>query len=146
MVVYNGKTLTPAIRSITGATAGWFKMGPITGKDLKNCTIILKKSPNKFKIPNNSTINPVNVHLKKSINTIPVKKHNEPLLLDGLLKKTRVLFGPMISTRPMINRIFPKASKALSKNVKIPKVKNKKPPNVNATPNFCASDSQIILY
>lgn len=49
----------------------------------------------------------------------------------------------MISNTPTRNRTFPNASSARSKNVNTPNVKKRNPPNVNATPNFCDSDSHI---
>lgn len=58
-----------------------------------------------------------------------------PRLLAGLVKKLYVFCGPIISSTPVRNSTLPRASSARSKNVKIPKRKNRNPPNVNATPN-----------
>lgn len=104
------------------------------GKALKNWTIIPKKSPNKPMIPRDSTINPTKVHLER-INNMPNTKKMDPRLFVGRVKKMTVFCGPMINTTPVKNKILPRAKRALSKNVIIPKRKNKNPPNVNATPN-----------
>lgn len=69
------------------------------------------------------------------INKIPIKKHNEPRILLGLVKNVMVLCGPIINTNPIINNTFPKAKNPLSKNVIIPNKKKKNPPAVNPTPN-----------
>ena len=44
------------------------------------------------------------------------------------------LDGPMISTTPITNKMFPIASKLESKKVKIPRMKNKTPAAVVPTP------------
>lgn len=131
---HTGKTETPAILSTIGATMGCDKIGPIIGNDLRNWTIIPKKSPNKPKMPTVSIMNPTKVHLIK-IRSIPVIKHKDPRLFVGLLKNTVVFCKPIINTTPIKNNILPRANNALSKKVMIPNRKNPNPPKVNATPN-----------
>jgi len=102
--------------------------------DLKNWTITPKKSPNRPTIPSDSIINPRNVHLIR-IRNIPNRKKIDPRLLFGLVKNTTVFWEPIINMTPIKNKRLPRASKARSKNVIIPNMKKRNPPNVNATPN-----------
>ncbi|OBA27911.1 hypothetical protein HANVADRAFT_22814, partial [Hanseniaspora valbyensis NRRL Y-1626] len=111
-------------------------ISPMIGNDLRNWMIIEKKSPNKFRIPKNSIIKPINVHFINKIKKIPEKKQILPLLLFCLVKKTTVLFCPIIKNIPIRNSILPLASNALSKNVNIPKVISIVPITVKPVPNF----------
>lgn len=144
IIDYTGSILIPASLSTIGATTGCDSTGPITGKDLKNCTITPKKSPNNPTIPRDSSKNPTNVHFIR-ISSTPNTKNIVPRLLAGLVKKIYVFCGPMINKTPIRNRILPNASKARSKNVKTPKTKNKNPPKVKATPNSATKDKYIVL-
>lgn len=144
IIDYTGSILIPASLSTIGATTGCDNTGPITGKDLKNCTITPKKSPNKPTIPRDSTRNPTNVHFIR-ISSTPNTKNIDPRLLAGLVKKIYVFCGPMINKTPIRNRILPNASKARSKNVKTPKTKNRNPPKVKATPNSATKQKYIVL-
>lgn len=129
-----GSTDTPAIRSSTGAIAGCESTGPMTGMDRSNWRITPKKSPNSPIIPSDSTMNPTKVHLHR-IMKMPTTRKMVPRLLVGLVKNLTVFCGPIISSTPSRNKMFPTAKSALSKKVKIPKRKNRHPPNVNTAPN-----------
>lgn len=116
-----------------GSMAGCFKIGPMIGKDLKNRTIVPKKSPNKNIMPTLSTINPINECLVK-INAMPPKKNKVGLIFVGLAKKYIALDGPMIKITPMTKRMLPIARRLESKKVIMPKKKNTTPAAVDATP------------
>lgn len=103
--------------------------------DLKNCTIVPKKSPNNPNIPKLSNMNPTKDHLIK-ISIIPNAKQTVPLILVGRVKKETVRCGPIIRMRPIIKSKLPKARSPESKNVNIPNMKKKIPPAVKPTPNF----------
>jgi hypothetical protein len=85
-----GNVLIPASLSIVGATYGCDNKVPTYGTDLKNWTIVPKKSPNNPKIPNDSKMNPKKECFNK-INKIPNMKHKLPRILLGLVKKVIVL-------------------------------------------------------
>lgn len=105
--------------------------------DLKNVTIVPKKSPNNPRIPKLSMMNPMKLLFIK-INKIPNPKNTVPLILVGLVKKVIVLWGPIIKIIPITNNMLPSAKNPESKNVIIPKIKNRTPKLVNPTPNsFC---------
>ncbi|GEQ67293.1 hypothetical protein JCM33374_g957 [Metschnikowia sp. JCM 33374] len=108
-------------------------MGPITGNDLRNRTIVPKKSPKRNKIPTDSTANPMKERFIK-MRMMPPKKKSVGFILVGRAKKYMVRAGPMISTTPIINKMFPIASKSESKNVNIPRMKKTTPAAVDATP------------
>jgi hypothetical protein len=116
------------MKSLTGAIWGELRIGPIMGRDLKNPIMTPKKSPNRIRIPKSSIINPINAYLNK-INATPRMKHTEPFSFCGgrLKKKLNVLWGPIIRNRPARNRILPKARRAESKNVMMPRMKKKTP-------------------
>lgn len=124
----------PASLSTMGATAGCDSSGPISGSERRNWTTTPKKSPNRPTMPSDSTRNPIKVHFMRMSRT-PNTRNTEPRRLAGLVKKTYVFCGPMISRTPARNRMLPRARRARSKKVKMPKVKNRNPPNVKATPN-----------
>lgn len=124
----------PASLSMVGAIKGWLNKSPMYGIDLRNCTIVPKKSPKRPSIPKLSMINPKN-DLFIKIKSIPMQKHMVPLIFVGLLKNVIVRCGPIINIKPITNKIFPNAKNAESKNAIIPKMKKKKPPAVNPTPN-----------
>lgn len=88
-ILHTGNTLMPANLSITGAITGFDNKGPMIGKDLKNWTIIPKKSPNSPIIPRDSTRKPIKVHFIRIIN-IPRLKKKEPRLFVGLEKNITV--------------------------------------------------------
>lgn len=134
ILIYTGNTLTPAILSTTGATAGCESRGPMNGTLLRKVTITAKKSPNNCKIPKVSIMKPMKECLIK-INTIPRTNAIEPLSFAGRAKNENVFCGPIIRTKPMTNNKLPKANKAESKNVMTPSKKNTKPEAVKATPN-----------
>lgn len=134
VIDYTGRTLTPASLSTTGAITGWESIGPMIGIDLRNWTITPKKSPKSPTIPSDSIIKPRNVCFI-SIKRIPKTKKMDPRLLFGLEKNIKVFWVPMINMTPIRKRIFPRASRARSKKVKMPITKNRNPPKVNATPN-----------
>lgn len=123
--------------------AGCFKIGPIIGKDLRNSTIVPKKSPKRNKIPMDSTPNPMKECLVK-MRMMPPKKKSVGFIFVGRAKKYIVLDGPIISTTPMMNKMLPIASKLESKNVTMPRRKNTTPAAVDATPYFCLSVSHKV--
>lgn len=69
------------------------------------------------------------------IKTIPAIKQSVPLTFCGLEKKYAVFFGPMIKTKPMMNKTFPIANSAESNRATIPKKKSRHPQAVKNTPN-----------
>lgn len=79
-------------------------------------------------------INPIN-DLFAKIRSIPVQKHNVPLIFVGLVKNVMVRCGPIIKINPITNNMLPKAKNAESKNAIIPNRKKKIPPAVKPTPN-----------
>lgn len=133
LYAHTGKVSNPATRLMYGSTIGCFKIGPMTGKDRKNSTMVPKKSPKRNMMPMLSTMNPMKECLVK-IKAIPPKKKRVGLILVGLAKKYSARVGPMINTTPMTKRMFPMASKLESKNVMIPRMKNTTPAAVDATP------------
>lgn len=66
---------------------------------------ILKTYPNKLRNPNTSTINPIMGYLLNTKN-IPPKKHIVPRNFSLRVKKTMVLFGPIIAPMPDKNNIY----------------------------------------
>lgn len=66
---------------------------------------------------------------------IPNTKHTVPLSFWGRVKNATVFFGPMMSTKPITKRMFPRASKLESKNASTPKMKKSTPAAVKPTPN-----------
>lgn len=116
-----------------GSIAGCFKIGPMIGNDLRNSTMVPKKSPKRNKIPTDSNPNPMKECFIK-IRKIPPKKKRVGLIFVGRAKKYIVLEGPIMSTTPIMNKMLPIASKLESKNVTMPRRKNTTPAAVDATP------------
>lgn len=116
------------MKSLTGAIRGELRIGPIMGRDLKNPIMTPKKSPNRIRMPNSSIMNPINEYLNK-ISPTPRMKHTVPFNFCGgrLKKKLNVFWSPIIRNRPARNRILPKARRAESKNVMMPRIKKKTP-------------------
>lgn len=79
--------------------------GPTTGIFLANPAIVPRKSPNKIKIPYNSTANPMNAH-RNSMRQSPAKKAAVPLSFCRRAKKRSVFWGPIMIVRPMRKRIY----------------------------------------
>ena len=102
--------------------------------DLRNWTIVPKKSPNKPKIPMLSIIKPMKDFFI-NMNIMPTQKQIEPRILVGLVKNVVVLWGPIMKINPITNKIFPKAKKPESNSVSTPNRKKKSPPAVKPTPN-----------
>lgn len=102
--------------------------------DLRNWTMVPKKSPNKPKIPRLSIRKPIKDFFN-NMSIIPTQKQSEPRILVGLVKNVVVLWGPIIKINPITNKIFPRANRPESNSVSMPNRKKKSPPAVKPTPN-----------
>lgn len=78
--------------------------GPMTGIFLAKPAIVPRKSPNKIKMPYNSTKNPINGHLMR-ISVSPAKKAPVPLSFCFRAKNNIVFCGPIIMVSPIRKRI-----------------------------------------
>lgn len=78
--------------------------GPIIGIFLAKPAIVPKKSPNKMKIPYNSTRNPIKGQ-RIRISNRPAKKAAVPLSFWRRAKKRSVFWGPIMIVRPIRKRI-----------------------------------------
>ena len=64
-----------------------------------------RKSPNRMKMPYNSTRNPISGQ-RKRMSVRPAKKAAVPLAFCLRAKKRRVLAGPIMMVRPIRKRIW----------------------------------------
>lgn len=113
-------------------------IGPMSGRDSSNRTANGKKFPNRFSAPNIWIMSPKKHH-PTITSRIPTKKHMDDLILFFSRKKALHRWGPIVRATPATNRMFPRVSIELSRNIMIPKKKKNPPKPVRRTPILVAS-------
>jgi len=88
--------------------------GPTIGMFLANPAIDPRKSPNRMKIPYNSTKKPINAQ-RMRIRKRPMKNAAVPFNFCLRAKKESVFWGPIIIVRPMRNKIYMERSGRLKR-------------------------------